>query len=187
MKICLQNLLAFSVPTFYWRSKYCAKHISGKGQLISKAIYGLLTSPKKRMDKFDLFVFSIFTENKSNSSIGFFGESRARQSAFRYYLTFSVQPLFWFRSNIKTETQIGWDFRPVWGIFSILKVPFKPDLLPNIQDFQKQKNVRKLKKKLKKKKFQFQKNKIRLQYRYRYWTLVSVPDTKTEFPSHTII
>ena len=112
------------------------------------------------MDKFDLFVFSIFTENKSNSSIGFFGESRARQSAFRYYLTFSVQPLFWFRSNIKTETQIGRDFRPVWGIFSILKVPFKPDLLPNIQDFQKQKNVRKLKKNLKKKSFSFRKIKF---------------------------
>ena len=28
-----------------------------KGQLISKAIYGLITSPKKRTDKFDLFAF----------------------------------------------------------------------------------------------------------------------------------
>ena len=26
-----------------------------KGQLISKAIYGLLTSPKKRTDEFDVF------------------------------------------------------------------------------------------------------------------------------------
>ena len=71
MKICLQNLLAFSVPTFYWRSKYCAKHISGKGQLISKAIYGLLTSPKKRTDKLVLFAFLLFTANKSNSSFPF--------------------------------------------------------------------------------------------------------------------
>ena len=29
----------------------------GKGQLISKVIYGLLTSPKKRMDEFVLFAF----------------------------------------------------------------------------------------------------------------------------------
>ena len=28
---------------------------TGKGHLISKAIYGLLTSPKKQMDEFDFF------------------------------------------------------------------------------------------------------------------------------------
>ena len=59
-----------------------------KGQLISKAIYGLLTSPKKRMDEFVLFVFLLFTANKSNSSVRFLGESTACQSAFRFYLTF---------------------------------------------------------------------------------------------------
>jgi hypothetical protein len=53
-----------------------------KGQLISKAIYGLLLSPKKRMDKFVLFDFLLFTANKSNSSVHFLGESMARQSAF---------------------------------------------------------------------------------------------------------
>ena len=53
-----------------------------KGQLISKPIYDLLTSPKKRTDNFDLFAFLLFTANKSNSSIRFFGESTARQSAF---------------------------------------------------------------------------------------------------------
>ena len=53
-----------------------------KGQLISKAIYGLLTSPKKQMDGFVLFVFLLFMTNKSNSSIRFLGESTARQSAF---------------------------------------------------------------------------------------------------------
>ena len=60
-----------------------------KGQLISKAIYGLLTSPKKRTDEFVLFAFLLFTANKSNSSVRFLGESTARQSAFRFYLTFN--------------------------------------------------------------------------------------------------
>ena len=61
--------------------------VQTKGQLISKAIYGLLTSPKKRTDEFVLFVFLLFTANKSNSSVRFLGESIARQSAFRFYLT----------------------------------------------------------------------------------------------------
>jgi hypothetical protein len=60
-----------------------------KGQSISKAIYGLLTSPKKQTDEFVLFAFLLFTANKSNSSIRFLGESTARQSAFWFYLTFS--------------------------------------------------------------------------------------------------
>ena len=60
-----------------------------KGQLISKAIYGLLTSPKKRMDKFVLFVFLLFMANKSNWSVHFLGEFMARQSAFRFHLTFT--------------------------------------------------------------------------------------------------
>ena len=42
-----------------------------KGQLISKPIYDLLTSPKKRRDEFDLFAFLLFTANKSNSSVRF--------------------------------------------------------------------------------------------------------------------
>ena len=61
-----------------------------KGQLISKAIYGLLTSPKKRTDKFVLFAFLFFMANKSNSSINFLGESTACQSAFWFYLTFRL-------------------------------------------------------------------------------------------------
>ena len=60
-----------------------------KDQLISKAIYGLLTSPKKWTDKFVLFAFLLFTANKSNSSVCFLGESTARQSAFWFYLTFN--------------------------------------------------------------------------------------------------
>ena len=55
--------------------------LATKGQLISKAIYGLLTSPKKRTDEFVLFAFLLFTANKSNSYIQFLGESMARQSA----------------------------------------------------------------------------------------------------------
>ena len=62
-------------------SNVCSSNIR-KGQLISKPIYDLLTSPKKRTDEFDLFAFLLFTANKSNSSVRFFGESTARQSAF---------------------------------------------------------------------------------------------------------
>ena len=65
-----------------------------KGQLISKAIYGQLTSPNKRTDEFVLFAFLLFTANKSNSSIRFLGESTGRQSAFWFYLTFSLKQIF---------------------------------------------------------------------------------------------
>ena len=61
----------------YWSSLELVK-----GQLISKAIFGLLTSAKKQTDEFDLFPFLLFMANKSNSSVRFFGESTARQSAF---------------------------------------------------------------------------------------------------------
>ena len=47
---------------------------SFKGQLISKAIYGLLTSSKKRTDEFDLFAMKSNKANKTNSSICFLGE-----------------------------------------------------------------------------------------------------------------
>ena len=59
-----------------------------KGQIISKAIYGLLTSPKKRTDEFDLFAFLLFTANKSNSSVCVLGESTARKSTFWFALTY---------------------------------------------------------------------------------------------------
>ena len=45
-----------------------------KGQLISKPIYDLLTSPKKRTDEFDLFAVKSKKANKSNWSVRFFGE-----------------------------------------------------------------------------------------------------------------
>ena len=54
-----------------------------KGQLISKADWHAIDSPKKRTDEFVLFAFLLFTANKSNASVRFLGESTARQSAFR--------------------------------------------------------------------------------------------------------
>ena len=60
-----------------------------KDELISKAIYGLLISPKKRTDEFVFFAFLLFMANKTNSYVRFLGESTAHQSGFRFYLTFS--------------------------------------------------------------------------------------------------
>jgi hypothetical protein len=75
-----------------------------KGQFISKAIYGLLTSPKKRMGEFVLFAFLLFMANKSNLSVRFLGESTARKSAFWFYLTFStLTPLCCSFSGRKTS------------------------------------------------------------------------------------
>jgi len=45
--------------------------------------------PKKRTEDLVLFAFLLFTANKSNLPIHFMGESTARQSAFRFYLTFT--------------------------------------------------------------------------------------------------
>ena len=56
---------------------------SAKDQLISKADWCAIDSPKKRTEEFVLFAFFLFTANKSNSSVRFLGESMARQSAFR--------------------------------------------------------------------------------------------------------
>ena len=44
---------------------------AAKGELISKAIYGLLTSPKKRTDEFDLFEVKNEKANKTNLSVRF--------------------------------------------------------------------------------------------------------------------
>ena len=46
-----------------------------KGHLISKAIYGLLTSSKKT-NGFDLILMKIKKANKSNSSVRFLEEAR---------------------------------------------------------------------------------------------------------------
>ena len=70
------------MPSCLVRKAFTQYTPPAKGQLISKPIYDLLTSPKKRTEEFDLFAFLLFTANKSNSSVRFFGESTARQSAF---------------------------------------------------------------------------------------------------------
>ena len=59
-------------------------HTHPKGQLISKANYGLLTSPKKRTTEFVLFAFLLFTSNKTNSFVCFLGVSTARKSVFGF-------------------------------------------------------------------------------------------------------
>ena len=53
-----------------------------KGQLILKADWRAIDSPKKRTDEFVLFAFLLFTANKSNSFVHFLGESTAHQPAF---------------------------------------------------------------------------------------------------------
>ena len=59
----------------------------------------MLTSPKKLTNEFVLYAFLLFTANKSNSSVHFLVESTARQSAFRFYLTFMssfyTKLIFW--------------------------------------------------------------------------------------------
>ena len=82
--IVLQNVINYS--EFCFRT---TENVRTKGQLISKALYGLLTSPKKRTKEFVLFAFLLFTANKSNWSVRFFGESMTRQPAFWFYLTFT--------------------------------------------------------------------------------------------------
>ena len=85
-----------------------------KGQLISKAIYGLVTSPKKRTDEFVLFAFLLFTANKSNSSIRFLGESTTCQSAFWFYLTLRYlvgRPVYiYWESVLFPGTITKWDY-----------------------------------------------------------------------------
>ena len=71
------------------KTKYMNKEIencTAKGQLISKAIYGLLTSPKNGRICFVCF-FTLHGK-QSNSSVRFLGESTTCQSAFWFYLTF---------------------------------------------------------------------------------------------------
>ena len=67
------------------------RKIITKGQLISKPIDGLLTSPKKRTGDCVSLTFLLFTANRSHWSVRFLEESTARQSAFRFYLTFSIR------------------------------------------------------------------------------------------------
>ena len=70
-----------SIPKNLW-------NFPPKAQLILKADWRAIDSPKKRRDEFVLFTFLLFTANKSNSSVHFLGESMVRKSAFRFHLTF---------------------------------------------------------------------------------------------------
>jgi hypothetical protein len=65
--------------------------IPSKGQLISKADWRSIDSPKKRTEEFVLFAFLLFSANKSNLSVCFLGESTVCQSAFWVYLTFNLK------------------------------------------------------------------------------------------------
>ena len=71
-----------------------------KDQLISKADWRAVDSPKKWTDKFDLFVVKSKKANKTNSFaclfVYFVGKSKARQSAFGF-----IWPLLlYFRYNV---------------------------------------------------------------------------------------
>ena len=59
-----------------------------KGQIKPKAVWRVVDSPKKLTNKFVLFAFLLFTENKIKLFVCFLGESTARQSCFQFYLTF---------------------------------------------------------------------------------------------------
>ena len=79
------HLLSFSLLTCIGSNIWIIIcHCHSKGQLILKAIYGLLTSPKKRTDEFVLFAFLLFTANKSNLSVRFLGESTAANLLFDF-------------------------------------------------------------------------------------------------------
>ena len=78
-------------------------YVIAKGQLISKADWHTIDSPKKWTDEFVLFAFLLFMANKSNLPVRFLGESTARQSAFRFYLTFILSKL----SDICKKTDIS--------------------------------------------------------------------------------
>ena len=58
---------------YYKYLNKAAQHSHSKGQLILKAIYGQLTSPKKRTDEFVLFAFLLLTANKSKFVGSFIG------------------------------------------------------------------------------------------------------------------
>ena len=70
-----------------WLCYFAGNSIGHRENSIS---FIFLESPHQveRTNEFVLFAFLLFTANKSNSSVCFFGESTASQSAFRFYLTF---------------------------------------------------------------------------------------------------
>ena len=79
------------------------------------------------MDKFVLFAFLLFTAIRSNSSVNFLRESSARQSAFRFYLTFgrrsAVEQSYSGDGGIcgYGETRVLETIRQLHGVFFPLK------------------------------------------------------------------
>ena len=75
---CALQYLSLCSPVKVHSMMFCPK-----GQLISKADWCAVDSPKKRTDQFDLFAVKSKKANKANSSVRFLGEFMARQSAFK--------------------------------------------------------------------------------------------------------
>ena len=95
-----------------------------KGQIKLKEDWRVVDSPKKRTNEFVLFAFLLFTAKKSNLFVRFLGESTARQSWFRFYLTFTVCATlrkclsrnFHIKLPFNTQClpQLGIDLRNIW-------------------------------------------------------------------------
>ena len=66
------------------RQTYLAPNYLSKGQLISKADWRAIDSPKKGTDEFVLFAFLLFTANKSNSSVCFWENLRCANLLFGF-------------------------------------------------------------------------------------------------------
>ena len=64
----------FNLFQIWIQLSFCQIIANTKGQLISKAIYGLVTSPKKQTDEFDLFLVKSKEANKTNPSVCFLVE-----------------------------------------------------------------------------------------------------------------
>ena len=91
--------------------------LMAKGQLIAKADWRAIDSPKKQTDEFDLFAVKCRKTNKTNASIRFLGESMARQSAFEINWPL---PRSWlsYLSGLSCQLyllSIQWD----WNIFEV--------------------------------------------------------------------
>ena len=73
-----------------------------KNAFFLKQDWRVVDSPKKWTNEFVLFAFLLFTANKSNSFVRFFGECTASQSCSWFYLTFISEIIFvkkWYRGH----------------------------------------------------------------------------------------
>ena len=74
-----------------------------KDQLKPKADWRAVDSPEIRTNGFVLYAFLLFTANKTNLFVRFFGESTASQSCFWFYQTFKGQLI----SNVLLASSFG--------------------------------------------------------------------------------